>query len=240
MTKHRTIAHGLREQILAGHYHPGTAIPSITELMELHGVARDTVRDAVRLLVDEGLVVARRGVGTVVRETSSADLAYTGVNLKSWAEQTGGADVLTHAAWISADVGVTNSLQLDTGADVVHRVRDYWKGDSIAQSSEQWIPARVARALAGDITGTGDNRPDSDRNLFELMADAGYRVAQVREKVTTRMPRPHEIEHMEIPPGTPVLVTARLSVTALDEPVEALLAVGVGDRVSANYAVPVN
>jgi DNA-binding GntR family transcriptional regulator len=61
---YQQIAAELREGIANGSYPPGRRLPSEAELVRKHGVARMTVRSAVRLLVAEGLaeVVAGRGV----------------------------------------------------------------------------------------------------------------------------------------------------------------------------------
>ncbi|TDD54626.1 GntR family transcriptional regulator [Nonomuraea terrae] len=56
----------LRDQIKSGELPPGRAIPAESRLMQIHEVGRDTVRKAVRLLRDEGLVVAVQGRGTFV------------------------------------------------------------------------------------------------------------------------------------------------------------------------------
>jgi len=58
----------LRTQIAAGQYAPGRAIPSETRLMQEHGLARETVRKAVRVLADEGLVEVVRGRGVFVSD----------------------------------------------------------------------------------------------------------------------------------------------------------------------------
>ena len=47
-------------------------LPSIERLMEEFTVARITVRQAIRLLSDEGLVSPQRGRGTVVNEVTGA------------------------------------------------------------------------------------------------------------------------------------------------------------------------
>jgi DNA-binding GntR family transcriptional regulator len=44
----------------------GDQIPSVTDLATTHGVSRATVAKAVRVLVDEGLLVTRQGWGTFV------------------------------------------------------------------------------------------------------------------------------------------------------------------------------
>ena len=56
----------LRERIKAGELPPGRALPSETTLMQEHGLARETVRKAVRVLRDEGLVQIVQGRGVYV------------------------------------------------------------------------------------------------------------------------------------------------------------------------------
>jgi DNA-binding GntR family transcriptional regulator len=56
----------LREQIRSGKLPPRSAVPSITDLAAEHNLAAVTVRKAVRVLVDEGLVVTYPGRGTYV------------------------------------------------------------------------------------------------------------------------------------------------------------------------------
>ncbi|MGW7549104.1 GntR family transcriptional regulator [Streptomyces sp. NPDC054770] len=47
---------------------PGEPIPSVAELCECHGVARDTARRAVRILRERGLVETRWDKGSFVAE----------------------------------------------------------------------------------------------------------------------------------------------------------------------------
>ncbi len=56
----------LRERIKAGELPAGRALPSETTLMQEHGLARETVRKAVRVLRDEGLVQIVQGRGVYV------------------------------------------------------------------------------------------------------------------------------------------------------------------------------
>jgi GntR family transcriptional regulator len=62
------LARILRERIDAGVYAPGRPLPSEPRLGQEFGVARETVRRAVRELAVEGLVSVRPGVGTFVAE----------------------------------------------------------------------------------------------------------------------------------------------------------------------------
>lgn len=63
---YRQIADRLRE--LIEDFHPGAQLPSETQLSEYFSVSRATAIQAVRLLVDRGLVVRQRGRGTFVAD----------------------------------------------------------------------------------------------------------------------------------------------------------------------------
>ena len=57
----------LRQAITSGTYRPGSQLPTEAELCEMLGVSRTVVREALRVLEDDGLVARRHGVGTFVR-----------------------------------------------------------------------------------------------------------------------------------------------------------------------------
>jgi GntR family transcriptional regulator len=56
----------LRKQLHAGDIATGTKLPSETELARTMGVSRPTLREATRILAQEGLLSIRHGVGTFV------------------------------------------------------------------------------------------------------------------------------------------------------------------------------
>ncbi|HKS49845.1 MAG TPA: GntR family transcriptional regulator, partial [Amycolatopsis sp.] len=61
----------LHDQITSGTWPVGSRIPAETELAEMLGVGRSTVREAIRALVHIGLLEARQGTGTFVRTLST-------------------------------------------------------------------------------------------------------------------------------------------------------------------------
>jgi DNA-binding transcriptional regulator YhcF (GntR family) len=61
------IANVLRAAILTRRFAPGERLPSQNDLAERYGVARETVKSALRILRDERLVVSRQGSGAFVR-----------------------------------------------------------------------------------------------------------------------------------------------------------------------------
>ena len=69
--KTRLLAKTIRDDIIDKVYAPETAIPSERELMLKHEVSRTTVRRAIQVLVNEGVVFRRAGSGTYVRKAES-------------------------------------------------------------------------------------------------------------------------------------------------------------------------
>lgn len=65
------IANLLRAAILTRRLAPGERLPSQSDLARRYGVARETVKSALRILRDERLIVSRQGSGAFVR--SQAD-----------------------------------------------------------------------------------------------------------------------------------------------------------------------
>jgi DNA-binding GntR family transcriptional regulator len=58
----------LRQMITSGELPPRSLVPSESYLQQEHGVSRGTVRMAIGILREEGLVVTIAGRGTFVRE----------------------------------------------------------------------------------------------------------------------------------------------------------------------------
>ncbi|WP_432995795.1 winged helix-turn-helix domain-containing protein [Dactylosporangium sp. CA-233914] len=64
------VAAAIRAEIRTGTLRPGSDLPSEKALSETYDVGRDTVRDALRLLRDEGLVNSRLAIPRPSRESS--------------------------------------------------------------------------------------------------------------------------------------------------------------------------
>jgi DNA-binding GntR family transcriptional regulator len=58
----------LRQAIARGTFGPGSQLPTEAELCQMLGVSRTVVREALRVLEEDGLVTRRHGVGTFVRD----------------------------------------------------------------------------------------------------------------------------------------------------------------------------
>lgn len=68
------LAEILRAQIVSGDLPPGARLPSELTLSQTYGVATKTARAALMQLRNEGLAIAVRGYGVVVREQPEPEL----------------------------------------------------------------------------------------------------------------------------------------------------------------------
>src|SRR6516164_7428856 len=63
--------HTISQRISRGEYAPGSQLPSESELSRELGVSRVTVREALRVLAQEGLLVKVQGKGTFVSDNAA-------------------------------------------------------------------------------------------------------------------------------------------------------------------------
>jgi DNA-binding GntR family transcriptional regulator len=66
----------LRRQIAAGMFRPGDRLPSEAQLCQSYGVSPMTVRRAINILADQGVVVAEQGRGTFVKSLTLGTAAF--------------------------------------------------------------------------------------------------------------------------------------------------------------------
>jgi GntR family transcriptional regulator, transcriptional repressor for pyruvate dehydrogenase complex len=96
---YQQLADDLRNEITSGRLQPGERLPPEPELCVRTGVSRSTVREALRLLASQHLIVTTRGVtgGSFVAHPDAAQLAdslTTGLTLLNNAAEIGLADLL--------------------------------------------------------------------------------------------------------------------------------------------------
>jgi GntR family transcriptional regulator, transcriptional repressor for pyruvate dehydrogenase complex len=66
--KYELVCNQLRKRILFGDILPGDRLPAVQELSSEFGVSQATIREALRVLQSEGLILTRHGAGTFVVE----------------------------------------------------------------------------------------------------------------------------------------------------------------------------
>lgn len=70
----------IREQIIAGELLPGAAVPSEPYLSAQYGVSRQSVRNAIAVLREQGWILTHRSRGSVVLPVQSPRVIAAGLN----------------------------------------------------------------------------------------------------------------------------------------------------------------
>lgn len=74
MIKYLKIRNDVRNKIISGKYLCGQLLPSENEFCKIYNASKMTVKHAMDDLVQEGLIIKRRGSGTFVKEINSDEL----------------------------------------------------------------------------------------------------------------------------------------------------------------------
>ena len=130
---YQQLVDSIKEQIQSGKIKEGDKLMTEQELSEVYNVSRITVRKAMELLSDEGIVVKKQGIGTFV---ASKKLNRVMENVSSFTESCERAGhkasaELISLEWKKASVSVAKHLNVKEGEKVlcIRRVRscDEWK-----------------------------------------------------------------------------------------------------------------
>ena len=117
----------LRQAITRGTFRPGTQLPTEAELCQMLGVSRTVVREALRVLEEDGLVARRHGVGTFVRDRPILKNLNFNFGITEMIESAGLTSGTSHLAIRSetADQEIAEQLRVALGTPLVtvERVR---------------------------------------------------------------------------------------------------------------------
>lgn len=241
MQGYRDLASDLRRRIDAGEYAPGDVLPKLTELMETYGLARQTVRAAIALLVAEGLVTTVRRRGTVVRARSRIRVPLSrysrvlapGGKRGPWetacAEQgLAGRMAVMRVERRLATADIADRLHVAEDSELVYRRRHALINDEIVQVQDVWYPASIAQAAGiGEAKVTG--------GVYGALTRAGYAPSSVDEHVTARLPDADEAAELHIGSGVPVLSVERITSDKEGTALELLRVLAVSDRCELVY-----
>ncbi|MFF4653717.1 GntR family transcriptional regulator [Streptomyces sp. NPDC001380] len=242
MRGYRDLAADLRRRIESGEFPPGSVLPKITDLMEAHGLARQTVRAAIAELTNEGLVVPIKKRGTVVRDRSPIRIPlsrYSGVlqpggTRGPWesacaAQGLDGRMVMTGVNRAPANDELADLLEVPVGTELVGRRRQATIEEDVVQVQQAWYPADLAdeAGLAGNGKVNG--------GIYGALAGAGVTPTTISEQVTSRMPTAEEAAQLRIGGSVPVLALQRVTRAQDRRVLEVLFAVAPADRLKLVY-----
>jgi GntR family transcriptional regulator len=207
------VAAELREQLRRGDHAPGSKLPSEPAFAARLGVSRPTLREALRLLEEERLIVRRHGSGTYV--ANRLPLA-NGLNQNFGVERliasTGAVAGVRETRWTErpADEELARLLEIEPGAPVavLERVRTS-DGVPVVLSHDH-LPA----------TAVGGDGPPLSGSLYDyLEREAGRPVAYGEARLEPGVADEPTGAALEVPPGTPTLTIRQIDFDADELPV---------------------
>lgn len=208
---------------------PDHSLPTERELLEEYGVSRATVRQAIRLLVQRGLVYNIQGSGTYVADPAVVSKTLRLTSFSEDMRQRGlepASRILGHET-IDPPADVAAKLHLPEGASLVS-VRRLRLADSVPMALEN---SYLVAALLGqqEIDPTG--------SIYEQLGRAGivpWRAAQTIGVVNLDVQQARQLDQ---PVGAAALRVERVSYTKRGEAFEYAETVYRGDRYNFDIVV---
>ncbi|MEU1334158.1 GntR family transcriptional regulator [Streptomyces sp. NPDC005865] len=251
------IADDLRRSIRSGRLRPGERLPAETALAERYGRSVPTLRDALRLLREEGLIEKEHGRGNfvrrprtkVVRDNSRHQWEKNRVHQPVRNRARTGAterdtglelqDLVFHAAYreIPADADLAAAFGLPEGTPLI--ARSYRTRHTVESAPFNLATSYLVRDLvAGNADLLDETREPWPGGTQNQLSTVGIELDRVEERLTARPPTPEEAAELELPPGTSVLLLRKTSYDTAGRVVEISDVTLPGDRTEAVFVTP--
>jgi GntR family transcriptional regulator len=206
------VAQYLERAIEDGRMPPGTRLDNEILLAEQLGLSRPTLRRAMQHLVDKGLLVRRRGVGTrVVQPKVRRPLELTSLfdDLTTAGRRPTTKVLSNETEPASPEIAAT--LDLPEGAEVRRITR-------LRSALDQPI-AKMVNVLPGDIPGL--TTPALERyGLYQLLRAAGVHLHTATQTIGARRATAEEARALGEAKGAALLTMQRLTYDDHGRPVE--------------------
>ncbi|MBO1305762.1 GntR family transcriptional regulator [Enterococcus sp. 669A] len=230
--KYLSIYEELKQDIVDGKYPVGDLFPAEPDLQKRFNVSRITVRNAVKLLVDEGYVQRIHGVGTIVLSRKESLQLQT---LLSFSEENSDRNV--HASLHSfkdsmvADPMVCSQLELPKGATVSCHERLRWIGDVPIGFQRVYCPSFIT-LYAEELEGP-------NVSLYKLLREKGFVVTNAKETIESIEADKRLAEVLQVEENKPLLYVQRVTRDQRDRLIEYAEIFYRGDRYRYNVQLQV-
>ncbi|WP_297343755.1 GntR family transcriptional regulator [Amnibacterium sp.] len=200
------IATGIEQAIRSGDLPAGARLENEIALSERLGLSRPTIRRAIQELVDKGLIVRRRGIGTqVVHGSVTRQVELT--SLWEDLERTGQhpTTTLLRREVIEADQRMVDALGVELGSPVLH-LRRLRGADGVPVSIlENYLPEDFTDLTEEQLRQHG---------LYQLLRMRGVTMRVARQRIGARRATPAESKLLEIDRNGPLLTMDRTAYDA--------------------------
>jgi GntR family transcriptional regulator len=205
--RYRAIADDLRRRVESGELAAGALLPSESELSAAYEVSRVTVRKALELLRDEGLIDARQGFGWfVATDPVRQSLGRLGTIEDQLGELGVGSERrIVGFRFVTAPPRVLQVL----GVDTVLEVRRVNLVDGVPWARVTvWCPEALASRLS---------LADVERTTFHELLEVD--LAGATQTISAAAVGEADAEVLGVPAGSPALVCERVTRSADGDPV---------------------
>jgi len=206
------VSQRIEQSIVDGDLKPGARLENEIALGERLGLSRPTIRRAIQELVDKGLLVRRRGIGTQVvhgHVTRGVELTSLFEDLAR-AGKTPSTRVL-HAEVVPADARIAAALSVDEGAPTLYLHRVRLAEDVPVAVLENWLPEEYSTLLAEEIAAHG---------LYQLLRARGVTMRVAKQRIGARNATNAESELLEVERHSAVLTMERTAFDSTGRAVE--------------------
>lgn len=197
------VSQHLERAISSGEIPNGTLFGNEVLLAEQLGLSRPTMRRAMQRLVDQGLIVRRRGIGTrVVQPKVRRPLELTSLYEDLAGSGQEPTTEVLDLERVEADAEVADRLGGTTGDPVVRVVRlRNARGIPIAKMTN-YLPESIGDLTVGDM---------ESHSLYELMRGRGIQLHSATQTVGARTATAAEARVLGEPRGAAVLTMQRVT-----------------------------
>ncbi|KUK08463.1 MAG: GntR family transcriptional regulator [Caldanaerobacter subterraneus] len=204
----------LRQMIMDQTLKPGDMLPTESELMKQYKVSRITVRQAINLLVQEGLVFRKSGKGTFVSPISKINQQLG--TLRSFTEEirmlgfTPGV-ILHRHNWITADQEIAEKLGINVGDLVLEVIRIRLANDIKISVNYSYFPEKYGRLLENEVASL---------SLYEVIEKRIGMISKAFQTISAHVANKEEATLLGIKYGSPLLRVERVTYLTNNDIVE--------------------
>lgn len=193
----------LEAAIADGTLAPGSRLENEVAIAARLGISRPTIRRAIQELVDKGLLVRRRGIGTQVVQGQvmrPVELTSLYEDLKN-SHHTPGTEVLTNEV-VPAPEDVAQGLRLRPTEEVWH-LRRLRSTDQVPVAVlENYLPVEFADITSEQLV---------ERGLYQLLRGRGISIKIATQTIGARRAAGDEAGLLHLDKNGPVLTAERIS-----------------------------
>ena len=198
----------LRQQIAEGRIVPGTRLPSEIELARIMRVSRPTLREATRILAQEGLLEIRHGVGTFVVASTPhiTNPLDTMLSFSAAIRAAGGEPGVSSMTIerVAAPRDIARGLALPAKTEVVRIRRVRLMDDRPVSLGLEYLP------LAAPVTVDAIQRFDGGSLYDFLRTTLGLELLRSEVAVAAVSANAQQSRLLSMRPGAPLLMMREL------------------------------